>query len=306
MKYGILDFGSIAEGSNAITTIHETLELAQLADSMGFSRYWLSEHHEDGVAWKNPETVLTLIAGYTKQIRVGAAGVLLALNSPLKIAQTYKLLDNLYDGRIDLGLAKGSADTGKIKELLDGADYTVNLNQYYNRINKIISFMKGEDKKNTIPPLDGSLPAVWILGTSASSLEYVVKTQANFSLSLFHQMKEVPSPDIIRDLKEKYYQENQREAVCNIAISAICSETKHVLKAVTKQTNNIKINFTGEGDAFLEYLDELHTMYETDEIIINNIGRTLEEKLMLMEVLGKNERVLNKLLLSDAVCEELF
>lgn len=301
MKYGILDFGSIANESNAISTIHETLELAQIADDMGFSRYWLSEHHEDGVAWKSPETVIALIAGYTKQIRVGAAGVLLALNSPLKVAQTYKLLDNLYDARIDLGLAKGSAEVEKIKELLDGGDFENNFKHYYERVNKIISFMSDEDLKNTLPPKSGSVPEVWILGTSGASIDYLISTQTNFSLSLFHQMQQIPSPDIIKALKEKYYIRHQKEPVINIAISAICSSQSSVIKEVSKQTNNIKINFTGDGDDFLNYLDQLQKDYEVDEIIINNLGRTMEEKLMLMEVMGKKEKVLNNLLVSEEV-----
>ncbi len=301
MKYGILDFGSIGTDSNAISTIHETLELAQIADAMGFSRYWLSEHHEDGVAWKSPETIIALIAGYTKQIRVGAAGVLLALNSPLKIAQTYKLLDNLYDSRIDLGLAKGSADADKIKELLDGGDFNTNFNQYYERVSKISSFMNDQDPKNNIPPVKGSIPEVWILATSKSSIDYVVKTQSSFSLSLFHQMQQLPSADIIKELKEKFYLKHQKEPVFNIAVSAICSTQSKVIKEITKQTNNIKINFTGDGDAFLNYLDKLQRDYQTEEIIINNVGRTLDEKLMLMEVLGKKEKVLNNLLVSEEV-----
>jgi luciferase family oxidoreductase group 1 len=301
MKYGILDFGSIANGSNAISTIHETLELAQIADAMGFSRYWLSEHHENGVAWKSPDTVIALIAGYTKQIRVGAAGILLALNSPLKIAQTYKLLDNLYEARIDLGLAKGTADAEKIKELLDGGDFNTNFNQYYERVNKVISFMKDIDPKNNIPPADGSVPEVWILGTSKSSIDYLLGTQTNFSLSLFHQMQQVPSPDIIKELKEKFYHRHQKEPGINIAISAICSTQDNILKEVAKQTNNIKINFTGDGEGFLNYLDQLQEEYQTDEIIINNLGRTMEEKLMLMEAMGKKEKVLNNLLVSEEI-----
>jgi luciferase family oxidoreductase group 1 len=301
MKYGILDFGSIANGSNAISTIHETLELAQIADAMGFSRYWLSEHYEDGVAWKSPETVIALIAGYTKQIRVGAAGVLLALNSPLKIAQTYKLLDNLYDARIDLGLAKGSADAEKIKELLDGGDFDTNFSQYYERVNKIISFMNDQDPKNNIPPVEGSVPDVWILGTSKASIDYLVNTQANFSLSLFHQMQQVPSPDIIKELKERFYLRHEKEPVFNIAISAICSRHSGIINKVKKQTNNITINFTGDGDDFLNYLDQLQEDYQANEIIINNLGRTMEEKLMLMEAMGKQEKVLNNLLVSEEV-----
>jgi alkanesulfonate monooxygenase SsuD/methylene tetrahydromethanopterin reductase-like flavin-dependent oxidoreductase (luciferase family) len=62
MKLGVLDFGAIQQNSNAISTIHETIEVAQKAEEIGFHRYWLAEHYEESVAWTNPVTVLGLLA----------------------------------------------------------------------------------------------------------------------------------------------------------------------------------------------------------------------------------------------------
>lgn len=285
MNYGILDFGSIEQGSNAISTIHQSIELAQIADKMGFSRYWLAEHHEDGLAWKSPEIVLTLIAGYTENIRLGPAGVLMALNSPLKVAQTYKLLDNLYSSRIDLGLAKGSASIEKCLELLDGGDFQTNFNQYYKRVSKVTAFMKDADPQHIIPPLNGSVPEIWILAASGSSIDYVVKEEANFSLSLFHQLNQLPSALIIEQLKEKFYQQHKRFPVFNVAISAICSKDRKQVEEVAAQTKNFKINFGGTPDDFIIYLEHIRQLYQTNEIIVYNLGRNMDEKMMLLESL---------------------
>lgn len=285
MNFGILDFGTIEKGSNAISTIHQSIELAQCAEEMGFSRYWLSEHHEEGVAWKSPEIVLSILAGYTEKIRIGAAGVLLALHAPLKIAQTYKLLNNLYDSRIDLGIAKGTTSIDKRKALLDGANYDVNAKEYYERINKIIMFMNDEDVKNDVPPINGNVPDVWILGASEASVNYVVEKQANFSLSLLHVMNALPSPTIIQQLKKQFYTQHNKQPKFNIAISAMCSNNKKRVEEVIKKTTNFRINFAGFPDHFIKFIDEIQQQYETDEIVVNNLGSTMEEKMFLMEVL---------------------
>jgi luciferase family oxidoreductase group 1 len=285
MNFGILDFGTIEKDSNAISTIHQTIELAQWADKMGFSRYWLSEHHEEGVAWKSPEIVLSILAGYTEKMRIGAAGVLLALHAPLKIAQTYKLLNNLYDSRIDLGIAKGSTSVDKRRALLDGANYDANANEYYERINKIIMFMNDKDIQNDVPPMNGEIPDVWILGASNASINYVVEKQANFSLSLLHDMNALPSPDIIQQLKKQFYAQHKKHPTFNVAISAMCSNNKKRVEEIRKNTTNFRINFAGSPDHFRKFIDEIQQQYETDEIIVNNLGSTMEEKIFLMDVL---------------------
>lgn len=285
MNFGILDFGKIEKGLNAISTIHQSIELAQWADKMGFSRYWLSEHHEEGVAWKSPEIVLSILAGYTEKIKIGAAGVLLALHAPLKIAQTYKLLNNLFDSRIDLGIAKGSTSVDKCNILLDGANYDANAKDYYERINKIITFMNDQDDKNDVPPIHGNVPDIWILGASNASVNYVVQKQVNFSLSLLHTMNALPSPAIIQYLKKQFYAQHNKQPKFNIAISAMCSNNKKRVEEVIKKTTNFRINFAGSPDNFIKFIDHIQQQYETDEIVVNNLGSTIEEKIFLMDVL---------------------
>ena len=284
MTYGILDFGTIQQGSNAISTIHETLEMAQLADELGFTKYWLSEHHEDGVAWKNPDILLPLIAGYTQQINVGSAGVLVGLNTPINTAYHYKLLANLYPSRIDLGLAKGAADEHKRIELLDGGDWKKNLNDYYGRIQKIKKLINDEVPNIILPPKEGECPNIWVLGTSKASIDFVVKEKLNFSLSLFHTFDYTPSPEITYELKETYTKINNSKPQINIAISAFCSHDPKRIQEIKETTKNIKVNFADHPHLLLNYLKDLGKTYFVNEVIIVNLGQTKAEKQLLMDV----------------------
>src|ERR1700694_5708207 len=98
MKLGLLDFPS---------DLQTTLRCARLADQLGFTRYWLTEHHEASDPWASPEIVVAILATQTKHVRLGTAGTLLAHHNPLRVANDFSLLASCFDGRIDLGLARG-------------------------------------------------------------------------------------------------------------------------------------------------------------------------------------------------------
>jgi hypothetical protein len=84
-----------------------TLELARVADRLGYRRYWLAEHHSSqGLAGTVPEILIARIAAETRDIRVGSGGVMLSHYAPLEVAETFRMLETLYPGRIDLGIGR--------------------------------------------------------------------------------------------------------------------------------------------------------------------------------------------------------
>ena len=103
----ILDLAPIVEGSDATQALKNSLDLAQHAESWGYQRYWVAEHHNmDGVASSATAVLIGHIAGGTKAIRVGSGGVMLPNHAPLVIAEQFGTLATLYPGRIDLGLGR--------------------------------------------------------------------------------------------------------------------------------------------------------------------------------------------------------
>lgn len=107
IPFSVLDLSPIAQGSDAATAFRNSLELAQLAERLGFTRYWLAEHHNmPGIASAATAVVIGHVAGGTRSIRVGAGGIMLPNHSPLVIAEQFGTLAALYPGRIDLGLGR--------------------------------------------------------------------------------------------------------------------------------------------------------------------------------------------------------
>src|SRR5215216_8176254 len=107
MRLSVLDQSPIRSGGTAADAIHETLELAQICERLGYSRYWLAEHHSSrGLAGTSPEVLIGQVAARTSRIRVGSGGVMLSHYSALKVAENFRVLETLYPGRIDLGIGR--------------------------------------------------------------------------------------------------------------------------------------------------------------------------------------------------------
>jgi len=103
----ILDLAFIVRGATAADALHHSLDLAQLAERLGYRRFWLAEHHNmAGIASAATSVAIGYVAGGTKTIRVGAGGVMLPNHSPIVIAEQFGTLESLYPGRIDLGLGR--------------------------------------------------------------------------------------------------------------------------------------------------------------------------------------------------------
>jgi luciferase family oxidoreductase group 1 len=109
MLLSVLDQSPIPEGSTGSQALHNTIDLAQLADELGYHRYWVAEHHGGPMlAGPSPEALIGPIAAATESIRVGSGGVMLPHYSPLKVAETFSLLAGLFPDRIDLGLGRAA------------------------------------------------------------------------------------------------------------------------------------------------------------------------------------------------------
>ncbi|MEM1435478.1 MAG: LLM class flavin-dependent oxidoreductase [Pseudomonadota bacterium] len=113
MKLGIIDQSPILTGGTAAQALSESLRLARFADERGYHRFWFAEHHASAAfAGCAPEVMIGQALAATRRIRVGAGGVMLTHYSPYKVAETFKLLQTLYPGRIDLGIGRAPGSDG--------------------------------------------------------------------------------------------------------------------------------------------------------------------------------------------------
>src|SRR3984893_462618 len=109
IRISVLDQSPIAQGSSGADALRNTLDLAGLADGLGYLRYWVAEHHGGPMlAGPSPEVLIGPIAAATAGIRVGSGGVMLPHYSPLKVAENFSILAGLFPGRIDLAVGRAA------------------------------------------------------------------------------------------------------------------------------------------------------------------------------------------------------
>lgn len=287
MEIGILDFGEIGLDNNATSRIHQTIELAQYAEKTGLSRYWLAEHQNGLCAWRSPEVVVGLLAGYTERIKIGTAGTLLCLYAPIKIAQDYKLLENLFPGRIDLGLAKGIADTERFRQFADGADFMAKQSNHYQRVEKVMGFLNDVDPETSTSPLRGRIPEVWVLGAGVGSAGFVTRHKLSFSLSLLHSKDgSFTPPGPVKEFMQSYYSAHGEKPKLNLAVSVYCTESRHKKNMMIHKTKSMLVNIAGPKSECIEKLARLQADYGVDELIVLNLGEGMEEKMHLMEAIS--------------------
>ncbi len=114
MKLSVLDQSPGRQGIAQDECIRETLQLAKHCEALGYSRYWLSEHHNtDSVTGSAPEILMAAIAATTSKIRVGSAGIMLPHYAALKVAEQFRVLEAIAPGRIDLGVGRAPGSDGR-------------------------------------------------------------------------------------------------------------------------------------------------------------------------------------------------
>ena len=107
LPLSVLDLSPVASGSTAAEALHNTIDLARSAEGWGYRRHWLAEHHNTpGLASSAPEVMIGQVAAATTRIRVGSGGIMLPNHAPLRVAETFRVLEALFPGRIDLGIGR--------------------------------------------------------------------------------------------------------------------------------------------------------------------------------------------------------
>src|SRR5690349_24870606 len=124
MRLSILDQSPVISGQGARRAIEETLALARRADELGYHRYWLAEHHAIGaLADPCPEILLARLGVETRKLRVGTGGILLPYYSAFRTAESFRMLEALYPGRIDLGVGRAPGGDARTARAVAGGGF---------------------------------------------------------------------------------------------------------------------------------------------------------------------------------------
>jgi luciferase family oxidoreductase group 1 len=166
----VLDLSPIPSGRPASSALHDTVELARATESFGYRRFWLAEHHNIGsVASSAPMVMIATVAAATSTIRVGSGGIMLPNHAPLAVAESFRVLEGLHPGRIDLGLGRApGTDQLTAYALRRGR---VDPDEFPQQLSELLAYVDGFPDDHPFKPLraipdDVPLPPLWILGSS--------------------------------------------------------------------------------------------------------------------------------------------
>ncbi len=168
IPFSILDLAPIRQGGTAAQSFAETRDLAQWAESLGYHRYWLAEHHNmTGIASAATSVLIGHVAGATSRIRVGAGGVMLPNHAPLVIAEQFGTLASLYPDRIDLGLGRAPGTDQRTAHALR-RNLTGDVDGFPDDVNELIGYFAPARPGQAVQAVPGAGldVAVWILGSS--------------------------------------------------------------------------------------------------------------------------------------------
>src|SRR5213593_2752303 len=141
-RLSVLDQSPVRSGTSPADAIGETLALARRCDELGYTRYWLAEHHSTpALAGSAPEVLIGQVAAVTSGIRVGSGGVMLQHYSALKVAENFRVLETLYPGRIDLGIGRAPGSDQLTARALQEAGGAPGFDRFPEQVADLVAFL---------------------------------------------------------------------------------------------------------------------------------------------------------------------
>jgi len=186
----VLDLSPVTTATPGSAALRNSLDLAALADRLGYKRYWLAEHHNlANIASSAPEIMIGQVAAATKHLRVGSGGVMLTNHAPLMVAERFKVLEALFPGRIDLGLGRAPGTDAVTSYALRRRQDPREGDDFLERFQELIllergGFPEGHPFRHVrAVPADVALPPIWLLGSSGYSAELAAAVGTGFAFA---------------------------------------------------------------------------------------------------------------------------
>jgi luciferase family oxidoreductase group 1 len=205
----VLDLSPVATATPGSAALHNSLDLARLADALGYKRYWLAEHHNlANIASSSPDIMIGQVAAATSRIRVGSGGVMLPNHAPLMVAERFKVLEALFPGRIDLGLGRAPGTDPVTSYALRARQDPRAGDEFLERFQELLllehgGFPDGHPFRNVrAVPSDVTLPPIWLLGSSGYSAELAAAFGLGFAFA--HHFADYDAAGAMLSYRERF------------------------------------------------------------------------------------------------------
>jgi luciferase family oxidoreductase group 1 len=302
LKLSILDQSPIVSGHTPQQAIRETIRLAQAAEKLGYSRYWLAEHHAiAALADPCPEILVARVAAETSIIRVGTGGVLLPYYSPFKVAEQFRMLEALYPGRIDLGIGRAPGGD-QMTALAMGEGHYTGADRFPEQVQFLVAYLDDALPKDhpfarvKAMPAGPTSPEVWLLGSSDYSGALAAELGLRFA---FAQFISADGGDMVMRAYRGQFKPSPRESTPHslLCVFVICAETTELAERLARTVDLRRLNMDYGVNAPVPTLQEAESYpyTEADRRRIAHHRRRV--------VLGTPEVVREKLIALQAASE---
>jgi luciferase family oxidoreductase group 1 len=268
--------------------VDDTVELAPLADELGFARYWIAEH----VPQPSPIVVVSIVAGLTSRIRVGTAGILLHYYQTQRTAHDYQFLTRMYGGRIDAGFC-GAIAPNLAREELDGVDSGALVASYDTRVARFARHLRNVPET---PHFDeatcwsgvAEAPQIWSLGGGRRSSELAAQHGLNLGYALLYK-NSVDDPQFVQSYRSTFVPATtgDRPRVA-VAVCGVCEDTDEAARATAESIAGRFFHPTVVGSAATcaAQLRAIGERYHADELVFADLLTGLDKRRRCYQLLA--------------------
>jgi luciferase family oxidoreductase group 1 len=325
-RLSVLDQTPVIDGHSVADAIAATIELAQLADDLGYTRYWCAEHHGlRGVSNPCPEVMLARLGSVTKRIRIGSGGVMLPYYSPFKLAEQFMMLEALFPNRVDLGV--GRAPGGDMRTAQAVAAGAYNRGDIFpQQVGELVGLMNGTLPADhlahgvLLQPQVDTRPELWVLGSS--DFGGLLAAQLGIRFAFAHFINAHFGHQVAQVYRERFNAGNEARPYLAAAVFAICADTEQEAADLEKAVDLRRVQMAyglnapipsiaqglaqeygereqlviarekprsviGTPDTVTERLLELKDQFEADELIVLTVAGSYRARLRSYELLAE-------------------
>jgi luciferase family oxidoreductase group 1 len=243
----VLDQSPMREGGTAAEALRETVELAVIAEGLGYRRYWLAEHHSaTSFAGTSPELVIPQAAVRTQTIRLGSGGVLLHNTSALRVAERFRVLEAFHPGRIDLGIGRARGGEPVVAAALSHPRPLTEAGAFPAMVDDLLAFLHGTVESGHAAarvraqpgPVPATLPSVWLLGSGVSTAQVAAARGLPFAFAEFLEGGPEMGPQAVAAYRGSFQPSPLLAAPRFVlAVEAICAPTEREARELAASRN---------------------------------------------------------------------
>jgi luciferase family oxidoreductase group 1 len=227
----VLDLAPVSEGSTPGDALRNSLDLAPRVERLGYTRYWVAEHHNmPGIASSAPAVLLAHIASVTSTIRIGSGGVMLPNHSSLVVAEQFGMLEALHPGRVDLGIGRAPGTDQLTAQALRRARFQAGAEDFPGQLTELFGYFDGRWPAGhpfaaiTATPGLGQRPEIWMLGSS----DYGAHAAGVLGLpySFAHHFMAAGTMAAAEAYRSSFTPGQIQEPYLMLGVSVLCAETE--------------------------------------------------------------------------------